>query len=90
VQGALSVATFWIASHARCAPAVGRFGYASVADPAGLPWLALVLAALRARADAARQRVSHAYVERQADDFALALTRGPGRLHRRHGAPGRG
>src|SRR5207237_4695559 len=44
VQGALSVATFWIASHALRA-GVGHFGYASVADPAGLPWLAVVLGA---------------------------------------------
>jgi len=75
VQGALSVATFWIASHALRA-GVGRFGYASVADPAGLPWLALVLAALGLVLTPLVNAFSR-YVERQADDFALALTRDP-------------
>ena len=75
VQGALSVATFWIASHALRA-GVGRFGYASVADPAGLPWLALVLAALGLVLTPLVNAFSR-YLERQADDFALALTRDP-------------
>src|SRR5881296_28784 len=75
VQGALSVVTFWVASHALSA-GVGRFGYAGVADPAGLPWLALVLAALGLLLTPLVNAFSR-YVERQADDFALALTRDP-------------
>src|SRR6267142_15700 len=75
VQGALSLATFWIASHALRA-GVGRFGYAGVADPAGLPWLVLVLAALGLVLTPLVNAFSR-YVERQADDFALALTRDP-------------
>ncbi|PYN22449.1 MAG: hypothetical protein DMD76_19680, partial [Candidatus Rokuibacteriota bacterium] len=75
VQGALSVLTFWVASHALSA-GVGRFGYAGVADPAGLPWLALVLAALGLLLTPLVNAFSR-HVERQADDFALALTRDP-------------
>src|SRR5438552_4161533 len=66
---------FAIASHALRA-GVGRFGYASVADPAGLPWLALVLAALGLVLTPLVNAFSR-YLERQADDFALALTRDP-------------
>src|SRR5437870_3059347 len=71
---ALAIA-FWVASHALSA-GVGRFGYAGVADPAGLPWLALVLAALGLLLTPLVNAFSR-HVERQADDFALALTRDP-------------
>jgi STE24 endopeptidase len=75
VQGALSVVTFWIADHALRA-GVAFWGYTSVADPASLPWLALVLAALGLVATPLVNAFSRR-VERQADDFALALTRDP-------------
>jgi STE24 endopeptidase len=75
VQGALSVATFWIADHALRAGAA-RGGFAGVADPAGLPWLALVLGALGLVATPLVNAFSR-HVERQADDYALALTRDP-------------
>src|SRR5437762_1077590 len=75
VQGALSVATLWLASHALRA-GVGHFGYASVADPAGLPWLALVLAALGLVLTPLVHAFSR-YIEPQADHLALALTRDP-------------
>ncbi len=75
VQGALSVVTFWIADHALRA-GVGVWGYAGVADPASLPWLALVLAALGLAVTPLVNAFSR-HVERQADDFALTLTRDP-------------
>src|SRR2546427_7739085 len=75
VQGVLGVATFWVAAQALSA-GVGLFGYASVADPAGLPWLVLVLAALGLVLTPLVNAFSR-HVERQADDFALALTRDP-------------
>jgi STE24 endopeptidase len=75
VQGALSVATFWIADHALRAGAA-RGGFAGVADPAGLPWLALVLGALGLVTTPLVNAFSR-HVERQADDYALALTRDP-------------
>jgi STE24 endopeptidase len=75
VQGILGVVTFWLADHALRA-GVGRFGYAGVADPAGLPWLVLVLAMLGLVLTPIVNAFSR-YLERQADDFALALTRNP-------------
>jgi STE24 endopeptidase len=75
VQGVLSLVTFWLAGHALRA-GVRLWGYAGVADPASLPWLALVLAALGLCATPLVNAFSR-HVERQADDFALALTHDP-------------
>jgi len=75
VHGLLGVVTFWLADQALRA-GVGHLGYASVADPAGLPWLALVLAVLGLVSTPLVNAFSR-HVERQADDFALALTRDP-------------
>jgi STE24 endopeptidase len=75
VQGALGVVTFWLADQALRA-GVGRLGYDNVADPAGMPWLALVLAVLGLLLTPLINAFSR-HIERQADDFALALTRDP-------------
>jgi STE24 endopeptidase len=75
VHGALSVVTFWIADHVLRA-GVAWWHLAGVADPAGLPWLALVLATLGV-VTAPLVNAFSRRVERQADDFALALTRDP-------------
>ena len=75
VHGLVSVVTFWLADHALAA-GIGRFGFVSVADPAGLPWLMLVLAVLGLLVAPLLNAFSR-YVERQADDFALTLTRDP-------------
>jgi STE24 endopeptidase len=76
VQGALSVATFWVADHALRA-GVGLWHLSGPADPAGLAWLALVLLALGLVTAPLANGFSR-LIERQADDFALALTRDPG------------
>ena len=76
VQGALTLATFWLAGVLLDA-GVGLWELEGRADPAGLPWLALVLLGL----GALQLPVANAFsrrIERQADDFALALTRDPG------------
>jgi STE24 endopeptidase len=76
VQGALSLAVFWLADHALRA-GVGLWGLAGPADPAGLAWLTLVLLGLGLVTAPLANGFSR-FVERQADDFALALTRDPG------------
>jgi STE24 endopeptidase len=75
VHGVLGLVTFWLADQGLRA-GVGHLGYTNVADPAGLPWLALVLAVLGLAATPLVNAFSR-HVERQADDFALALTRDP-------------
>jgi STE24 endopeptidase len=75
VQGALTVATFGVAAMLLDA-GVGLWGLTGPADPAGLPWLALVVMLL----GAVQLPVSNGFsrwIERQADDFALRLTRDP-------------
>lgn len=75
VQGALTLLTFWLAA-VLLEAGVGRWGITGPADPAGLPWLALVLALL----GTVQLPLSNAFsrrIERQADDFGLALTRDP-------------
>jgi STE24 endopeptidase len=75
VQGALTLATFWLGARLLEA-GVGWWSLTGPADPAGLPWLALVFVLLGAielpLANAFSRRL-----ERQADDFGLALTRDP-------------
>ena len=75
VQGALTLLTFWLAS-VLLELGVGLWDLEGVADPAGVPWLALVLMGL----GALQLPVANAFsrrLEREADDFALALTRDP-------------
>jgi STE24 endopeptidase len=74
-QGALTLVTFAVAGRLLEA-GVGGWGLAGAADPAGLPWLALVLLTL----GAVQLPLANAFsrrLERQADDYALALARDP-------------
>jgi STE24 endopeptidase len=75
VQTALTVLTFWIAAHAM-AWGVTLWDLSGVADPAGLPWLALVTLAVGAVTLPLGNTFSR-FVERQADAWALATTRDP-------------
>lgn len=75
VQAALTVLTFWIAAHAM-AWGVTRWSLDGVADPAGLPWLALVTIAVGAVTLPLGNTFSR-FVEREADTWALATTRDP-------------
>ena len=62
-----------VSSRAAAASARAVSGLDGLADPAGLPWLALVLMAL----GLAAAPIANAYsrrIEAEADDFALALT----------------
>ena len=74
-QAALTVATFWVADLVLRATA-GTVGPSNPADPAGMPWLVAVLGALGLVAVPIANFLSRR-VERQADDFALAMTRDP-------------
>jgi STE24 endopeptidase len=74
-HGLLGVVTFWIADRLLSA-GVRWWDLAGVADPAGLPWLALVLGALGLVTMPLVNAFSRR-IERHADDFALALTRDP-------------
>jgi STE24 endopeptidase len=72
LRGALLLAKFWIADRL-LALGGALWGWRGLADPAGLPWLALVLLGL----GLAAAPVINAYsrrIEGQADDFALAAT----------------
>ena len=75
VRGALSVLTFWVADLLLRA-GVSRLGLAGAADPAGVPWLALVLLGLGLVTLPLGNGFSRR-IERQADDFALATTGNP-------------
>ena len=75
VQAALTGLTLWIAAHAMAA-GVRRWGLLEVADPAGLPWLALVTLAAGAVTLPLGNTFSR-FIERQADTWALATTRDP-------------
>jgi STE24 endopeptidase len=75
VQGVLTLVTFWLADVVLRA-GVPRWGLQGPADPAGLPWLALSLMLLGALRMPLANGFSR-WIERQADDFALALTRNP-------------
>ena len=76
VQGALTLVTFWLASRLLAA-GVPFWNLEGLADPAGVPWLALVMMLLGAVQLPLANAFSR-WIERQADDFALALTRDPG------------
>jgi STE24 endopeptidase len=76
VQGILTLVTFWLAA-ALLDAGVGLWDLAGRADPAGLPWLALVLMLLGAVQMPLTNGFSR-WIEREADDFALALTGDPG------------
>lgn len=75
VQGGLVVATFGVAALLLDA-GVGLWGLTGPADPAGLPWLALVFMLLGAVQLPLSNGFSR-WIERQADDFALRLTGDP-------------
>ncbi|PYN73552.1 MAG: peptidase M48 [Candidatus Rokuibacteriota bacterium] len=72
VQGVLMLVTFRLAAFGLDAGGA-RFGLAGPADPAGLPWLALVALALGLVQLPLGNGFSR-WIERQADDFALATT----------------
>jgi STE24 endopeptidase len=75
VQGLLTLVTFALAGALLDAGA-RWWSLAGPADPAGLPWLALVFMLLGAVQMPLTNGFSR-WIERQADDFALALTRNP-------------
>lgn len=75
VQAALTLLTFWIAAYAMTW-GVRLWDLSHVADPAGLPWLALVTLAVGAVTLPLGNTFSR-FVERQADAWALATTRDP-------------
>lgn len=68
-QALVTVASFWIADRALRATAA-PLGLTGLADPAGLPWLALVLGAAGVVALPVMNGLSR-HMERQADDFAF-------------------
>jgi STE24 endopeptidase len=72
VNGALTLVTAWLAALGLDA-GVALLGLAGPADPAGLPWLALVALALGMVQLPLANGFSR-WIERQADDFALATT----------------
>jgi STE24 endopeptidase len=76
VQAVLTLVSFGLASTLLRA-GVPVFGLTGDADPAGLPWLALVLVALALVALPLGNGFSR-WIEREADDFALATTENPG------------
>jgi STE24 endopeptidase len=75
VQGVLGLVAFALAA-VLLDVGVGLWGFSGVADPAGLPWLLLVFVVLGAVQLPLANTVSR-WLERQADDFAVALTRDP-------------
>ena len=75
VNGLLTLVTFALVGVLLDA-GVGWWGLSGLADPAGLPWLGLVLMLLAVLQLPLTNGFSR-WIERQADDFALALTRDP-------------
>ena len=74
-QGVFTVLTFGLADIALRA-GVRLWSLSGPADPAGMPWLSLVLMALGLVAAPGANGLSR-WIERQADDFALATTQNP-------------
>jgi STE24 endopeptidase len=72
LDGVLLLGTFWL-TDALLRQSVGVWGWSGIADPAGLPWLLLILNGLGLVAMPIRNTFSR-WVERQADDFAVATT----------------
>jgi STE24 endopeptidase len=75
-QGIFTLVTFGLADIALRA-GVNLWNLSGPADPAGLPWLSLALMGLGLLAAPAANALSR-WIERQADDFALAATQNPG------------
>ncbi len=75
VQAALTLVTFGVAG-ALLDAGVRWWGLAGRADPAGLPWLGLIVMGVGVIQMPLANGFSR-WIERQADDFALALTRDP-------------
>jgi STE24 endopeptidase len=75
VQAVLLVAMFG-AAHLAITAGVARLGLAGLADPAGLPWVALVLAGLGLATTPLAAAWSRR-LEREADAAALEVTRAP-------------
>jgi STE24 endopeptidase len=75
VHGLLTLVAFALAAVLLDA-GIGLWGLTGPADPAGLPWLALVFMLVGALQLPLANGFSRR-IERQADDFALALTRDP-------------
>jgi STE24 endopeptidase len=74
-QGLLTLATFW-AADGLLQFGVDFLGLRGAADPAGLPWLVLVLTLL-GLVSAPLANAFSRWIERQADDFALAMAGRP-------------
>jgi STE24 endopeptidase len=72
VNGGLTIVTTWLATRGLDL-GVTLLGLAGPADPAGLPWLGLVVTALGLVQLPLANGFSR-WIERQADDFALATT----------------
>jgi STE24 endopeptidase len=72
VNGVLTIVTLWLAARGLDL-GVALLGLSGPADPAGLPWLALVVMALGLVQLPLANGFSR-WIERQADDFALATT----------------
>jgi len=75
VQGALTLASFWVAA-GMIRSGLGFWGLSEAADPAGLPWLVLVFV-LIGLVELPLTNGFSRWIEGQADDFALRLTRDP-------------
>lgn len=71
VQGLVTLASFWVTDRVLRMTA-SPLGLAHLGDPAGLPWLALVIAAAGLVALPLVNGLSR-HMERRADDFACAL-----------------
>jgi STE24 endopeptidase len=75
VQAVLTLASFAVAGVA-LEWGVAWWGLSGIADPAGLPWLAVVLGAVGLTAVPLANAYSR-WIERRADDFALRVTGDP-------------
>jgi len=74
-QGVLTLVSFVVAAIALSA-GVGWWGLRDLSDPAGLPWLAIVIGAVGLAAVPLGNAYSR-WIERRADEFALRVTDDP-------------